>query len=271
MNKDKTMDANFTLCLDVGNSNMLAGLYAPDGSGGLRFRKNSTGGASADEYGIFLKAALRENGFDPACVGRIGICSVVPDTVYSIRRACQKYFGIEPFLLKAGVKTGLSIAYRNPAEVGADRIANAIAASRLYPGRDAIVADFGTATTFDVLTAGKKYLGGAIAPGLRISMEALEQKTARLPSVEILKPESALGRSTVESIQSGLFFGHVGMVREMVSRISAECFPDSRPAVLATGGFSHLFADSGLFEAILPDLVLDGLYFAMNLNQEQNP
>ena len=152
--------------------------------------------------------------------------------------------------------------------MGADRIANAIAASRLYPGRDAIVADFGTATTFDVLAAGKKYLGGAIAPGLRISMEALEQKTARLPSVEILRSEVACGRSTIESIQSGLFFGHVGMVRELVMRISAECFPESTPVVLATGGFSHLFAESGLFEAVLPDLVLDGLYHAMNLNQE---
>ena len=146
--------AGTTLCLDVGNSNILAGLYEADGAPGLRFRKTSTGGASADEYGIFLKSALRENGVDPALISRIGICSVVPDSVYSIRRACQKYFGIEPFLLKAGVKTGLSIAYRNPAEVGADRIANAIAASRLYPGKDCIVADFGTATTFDVLTAG---------------------------------------------------------------------------------------------------------------------
>ncbi len=257
-----------TLCLDVGNSNILAGLYEPDGTVSLRFRKTSAGGASADEYGIFLKSALRENNVDPACIGQIGICSVVPDSVYSLRRACQKYFDLEPFLLKAGVKTGLSIAYRNPAEVGADRIANAIAASRLYPGRDCIVVDFGTATTFDVLSAGKKYLGGAIAPGLRISMEALEQKTARLPSVEILRPETACGRSTIESIQAGLFFGHVGMVRELVTRISADCFASSAVVVLATGGFSHLFAESGLFEAILPDLVLEGLYQAMILNQE---
>jgi type III pantothenate kinase len=257
-----------TLCLDVGNSNIFAGLYGPDGTVSLRFRKTSSGGASADEYGIFLKTALRENGVDPACIGRIGICSVVPDSVYSLRRACQKYFGLEPFLLKAGVRTGLSISIRNPAEVGADRIANSIAASQLYPGKDCIVADFGTATTFDVLTAGKKYLGGAIAPGLRISMEALEQKTARLPSVEILRPETACGRSTVEGIQSGLFFGHVGMVRELVGRIREECFAGGEVVVLATGGFSHLFADSGLFAAILPDLVLDGLYHAMKMNEE---
>lgn len=265
MNTSKT----YTLCLDVGNSNLLAGLYDEAGKIVLRFRKTSSGGSSADEYGIFLKAALRENGFSPDLVGAIGICSVVPDTVYSIRRACMKYFDLEPFLLKAGVKTGLSIAYRNPAEVGADRIANAIAASQLYPGKDVIVVDFGTATTFDTISEGKKYLGGAIVPGLRISMEALEQKTARLPSVEILTPEQACGRSTVESIQSGLYWGHVGLVREISARIAAECFPQGSPIIVATGGFSQLFGGTDLFAAILPDLVLDGLYHAMKLNQEQ--
>jgi len=261
-----------TLCLDVGNSNIFGGTFNADGSIGLRFRKTSSQSASADEYGIFLKSALRENGLDPVDVKRIGICSVVPDTIYSLRRACQKYFNIEPFLLRAGVKTGLSIAYRNPLEVGADRIANAVATSLRYPGRDCIVADFGTATTFDVIAGGKKYLGGAIAPGMRIGMEALELQTARLPSVEILKPEVACGRSTVESIQSGLFWGHVGMVRELLQRIGAECFASPGampPVVVATGGFSHLFADSGLFDAILPDLVLEGIYQAIALNPEE--
>lgn len=262
-----------TLCLDVGNSNILGGTFDAAGQIGLRFRKTSSQSASADEYGIFLKAALRENGLDPSSVSRIGVCSVVPDTIYSLRRACRKYFDIDPFLLRAGVKTGLSIAYRNPLEVGADRIANAVAASRRYPGRDCIIADFGTATTFDVLSGGKKYLGGAIAPGMRISMEALEQQTARLPSVEILRPETACGRSTIESIQSGLYWGHVGMVRELVARISAECFAASPntppPVVIATGGFSQLFVDAQLFDAILPDLVLEGLYQAMALNLEE--
>jgi type III pantothenate kinase len=186
--------------------------------------------------------------------------------VYSIRRACHKYFGIEPFVLKAGIKTGLQIAYRNPVEVGADRIANAVAAYKRYPERDCIIVDFGTATTFDALNSSKVYLGGAIVPGLRISMESLEQKTARLPSVEIVRPNATCGRSTVESIQSGLFFGHVGIVREMVQRMSAECFQDRSPIVIATGGFSSLFEGEGLFSAILPDLVLEGTYWAMLLN-----
>lgn len=259
-----------TLSLDVGNSNIYAGVHAADGSLVLRFRKTSNNGASADEYGIFLRTALRENGIDPACISRIGICSVVPDVIYSLRRACEKYFGIDPFVLKSGIRTGLQITYRNPVEVGADRIANAVAASRLYPGKDCIVVDFGTATTFDVLTASRKYLGGAIAPGLRISMEALEKNTARLPAVEILKPESACGRSTIESIQSGLYFGHLGMVREISRRISDECFDGGTPLILATGGFSTLFTGADLFDAILPDLVLDGIIFAMNMNEEES-
>lgn len=258
--------ADLTLCIDLGNSNLYAGVYDKNESILLRFRKASSQGASADEYGIFLKAALRENGIEPSRIGRIGICSVVPDAVYSMRRACTKYFDCEPFLLKAGVKTGLKIAYRNPAEVGADRIANAVAASRRYPDKDCIVVDFGTATTFDVLSADKTYLGGAIAPGLRISMEALEQNTARLPSVEILKPEHAVGRSTVESIQSGLFYGHRGMIREVVERISDECFGGKKAIVLGTGGFSVLFNEDPLFDAILTDLVLEGLKAAMDMN-----
>jgi type III pantothenate kinase len=260
----------YTLTLDVGNSNIYAGVHNASGEIILRLRKTSSGGASADEYGIFLRTALRENKLDPSRIKRIGICSVVPDVIYSLRRACDKYFSIEPFVLKSGIRTGLQIAYRNPLEVGADRIANAVAASRLYPDRDCIIVDFGTATTFDVLSASKKYLGGAIAPGLRIGMEALEKNTARLPSVEIVRPELTCGRSTIESIQSGLYFGHLGMVREITNRICQECFNNKPALILATGGFSSLFAQADLFDAILPDLVLDGLFFAMALNEEES-
>jgi len=256
----------YSLVLDVGNSNMFAGVIAGDGTIALRFRKTSIQSASADEYGVFLKSALRENGMDPAGVGRIALCSVVPDTIYSIRRACQKYFGLDPFILRAGVKTGLHIAYRNPLEVGADRIANAVAVTRRHPNRDCIVVDMGTATTFDAVSATRKYLGGAIMPGMHISMEALEHKTAKLPSVEITRPEVACGRSTVESIQSGLYFAHAGAIRELVARIGEECFGDPKPLTVATGGFSQLFADDDLFDEILPDLVLEGLWQAMLMN-----
>ena len=272
------------LCLDVGNTTIHAGVY-PIGSGAktpklkAQFRRTSEFRASSDEIGLFLLSALRENGIDPEKITRIAICSVVPDAVYSIRGACQKYFKQVPFLLQAGVKTGLKIRYRNPLEVGADRIANSIAAVDMYPNRDLIIVDFGTATTFCAITREKDYLGGVIIAGIRISMEALETRTAKLPSVEIMPVKTALGRSTVESIQSGLYFGQMGQVKEIRDRITAECFPKpesatssatSKPIVIATGGFAGLFEKEALFDHVIPDLVLRGLYLAteMNANEE---
>jgi type III pantothenate kinase len=262
------MKPDYALCIDVGNSQIYSGVFDAEGNIGVRFRKVMSKDTSADEYGIFLKSVLRENGFDPEKISHIALCSVVPETVYSIHRACQKYFGMDPFILKAGVKTGLQITYRNPLEVGADRIADAIAAIHRYPDSDCIIVDFGTATTFEAVTADRRYLGGAIAPGLKIGMQALEQRTARLSSVEIISPAVVCGRSTTESIQSARYYGHLGMIREIVGRMTQECFGSKRPVVLATGGFSHLFSDAGVFDAVLPDLVLEGLYHALLLNWE---
>lgn len=254
------------LCIDVGNSQIHGGVF----SGGeltVQFRKTSRQQFSSDEIGLFLKTVLRENSVDPDSIRGISICSVVPDLNHSIRNGCIKYFRIEPFFLKAGVKTGLKIKYRNPLEVGTDRIANAIAATTLFPSKNIIVVDFGTATTFCVINKTKDYLGGVILPGIRISMEVLESKAAQLPSVEIKKPETAVGRSTIESIQSGLFFGQVGTVKEIKARIIAEAFKDEEPVVIGTGGFSGLFEDEGLFNLNMPTLVLKGLFTAYNLNQ----
>jgi type III pantothenate kinase len=151
------------LCLDVGNTHIHGGLFAGDLLR-CQFRKSTHPVGSSDELGVFLRTVLRENDADPAGVARIAICSVVPPAAYSLRSACVKYFRCEPFLLQAGVKTGLRIKYRNPHEVGADRIANAIAATQRHPGRDVIVVDCGTATTFDAVSAAGDYLGGAILP-----------------------------------------------------------------------------------------------------------
>lgn len=255
------------LALDVGNTQIYGGVFQDDKML-LRFRRNSKNGSSSDENGIFLRSVLRENGVDPAQVKRIALCSVVPDVIYSIRGACMKYFNTEPFILQAGVRTGLKIKYRNPLEVGADRIANAIAGADLFPGKNLIIVDMGTATTFDVMTSEKEYLGGAIIAGMRLSMEALETKTAKLPSVEIVASREALGRSTVESIQSGLYYGHIGQIREFTSRLSRECFGDQPFMVLGTGGFAHLFDNEKVFDAILPDLVLKGLLSALHMNPE---
>jgi len=253
------------LALDVGNSQIFGGVFE-DGALTVRFRKPSRMPTSSDELGLFLRGVLRENGRDPSRVSQIAMCSVVPEIVYSLRSCCRKYFGLDPFVLQAGVKTGLKIRYRNPLEVGADRIANAIAATHLYPERHLIVIDFGTASTFDVIRAGREYLGGIILPGIRISMEALERNTARLPNVEILPVTELVGRSTVEGIQSGLYFGTRAVVRGLTQEIRDQAFDGEAPLVIGTGGFSRLFERDRLFDALLPDLILIGLERALSLN-----
>ena len=253
------------LALDVGNSQMFGGLFE-DGRLTLRFRKPSRAQTSSDELGLFLRAVIRENGGDPARITGIALCSVVPELVYSLRSCCRKYFGVDPFVLQAGVKTGLKIRYRNPLEVGADRIANAMAATHLYPDQDLIVVDVGTATTLDAVKAGREFLGGIILPGLGIQMDALEKNTARLPRVEIVATGDLLGRSTVECIQSGLYFGNRAAVRGLTREIREQVF-DGRPVtVIATGGFSRMFDGEQLFDVLQPDLVLLGLQHALALN-----
>lgn len=252
------------LCIDVGNSHIYGGVFDGDEIK-LRFRHTSKVSTS-DELGIFLKSVLRENDCSPENITRIGICSVVPQLDYSLRSACVKYFSIEPFLLQAGVKTGLNIKYRNPLEVGADRIANAIAATHSYPNQNIIVIDFGTATTFCVITDQKAYLGGAILPGVRLSADALSKNTAKLPSVEIIKTEKVVGRSTVESLQSGVYYGVLGACRELNDRINKESFADSKALVLATGGFASLFDNQGIYDHLVPDLVLQGIRLAALMN-----
>jgi type III pantothenate kinase len=253
------------LCLDVGNTQMNCGV-AEKGKFILTFRKTSKSKASSDETGVFLRTVLRENNIDPSNIKQITICSVVPEAIHSLNNACLKYFNIEPFLLRAGVKTGLRIKYRNPLEVGTDRIANAIAGINLYPNKNLIIIDFGTATTFCAISKECDYLGGVILPGLRISMESLEKNAAQLKSVEIKTMENTLGRSTMESIQSGLFFGQIGMVKEITKRLTKESFNSDKPIVIATGGFSSLFGNAHLFDIILPNLVLEGLLIALKMN-----
>jgi type III pantothenate kinase len=188
--------------------------------------------------------------------------------LYSLRSCCRKYFAIDPFVLQAGARTALKIRYRNPTEIGPDRIANAIAAVHLYPGSDLIVLDFGTATTINVVSRNREYLGGVILPGLRIAMEALERNTARLPTVEIVPPTEVMGRSTIESIQSGLFFGTREMVAGLTRRLRRDAFNDGPVVVIGTGGFARMFEREALFDALVPDLVLLGLARALEMNPD---
>ena len=255
------------LCLDVGNSQIYGGVFQGD-SCIFRFRQSSATRGSSDELGVFLRTVLRENSLDPKGIHHVAICTVVPDLTHSLSNAVRKYFQTEPFFLQAGVKSGLKIRVKTPHEVGADRIANSIAAANRFPNRNLIVIDYGTATTFDAVSSGKEYFGGVIIPGLKISMEALFSRTAKLPSVEIIKMENTLGRSTIEGIQSGLYFSNVGAAKEIISGLSRECFPDSPPLVLATGGFARLFETSEIFHQIIPDLVLEGILQAWHLNAE---
>ena len=252
------------LSIDVGNSHIYGGVFSGDDIS-LRFRHTSST-CTSDELGIFLRTVLRENKCCPDSITTIAICSVVPQLDYSLRAACIKYFGLEPFFLQAGVKTGLNIKYRNPVDVGADRIANAIAGTQQFPGENLIIIDFGTATTFCAITTQKAYLGGAILPGVRLAVDALSKNTAKLPAVDIVKVEKAVGRSTIESIQSGVFYGALGACRELIGRIQQEAFPGQAVLVLATGGFASLFEPHGLYDHHLPDLVLQGVCIAAKMN-----
>ena len=256
------------LCLDIGNTQMFCGVF-DDRRLVCQFRRTSSVRSSSDELGVFLRSALRENGVEPESIERIAACSVVPDLIYSLRACCTKYFRIDPLILRPGVRTGLKIRYKDPKEVGADRIADAIGAVKLFPDRNLIVADFGTATTVCAVTREREFLGGNIIPGVRLAMEALETRTAQLPSVEIKPVDSAIGRTTVESIQNGLYWSSVGAIRELTRRIQDEVFPDDPALVIGTGGFAGLFEKENLFDTVVPDLILIGLLEAIDMNDGQ--
>jgi len=257
------------LTLDVGNSQIYGGVYDRDELR-ITFRRTSIVRASSDEFGMFFRAVLRENDLDPEEIAMAGICSVVPDAVHSLRNSFRKYFHFDPFLLQPGARTGLKIRYRNPLEVGADKIANAVGALERFPGRNLLIVDFGTATTLCAVTKDKEYLGGIITPGIHIAMEALESNTARLPSVEIVRPAEILGRSIVDSIQSGLYYGTLATVRALAAAVTSKHFPGDRPLLVGTGGFGRLFDEESLFDEFVPELPLIGLRRAVDLWQSES-
>ena len=256
------------LCIDVGNSQIYCGICTAEATTKIRFRYPSKRDVTSDQLGVFFCGALRENGIDPKDIKKIAICSVVPQLDYSLRSACKKYLNnIEPFFLLPHAEHGLAIQYRQPEELGADRLANAIAAVKHYPHKNIIVVDFGTATTFCAISAAKEYLGGAIMPGIRTAMEALYNRTAKLSPVEIIQPEQATGVSTIEGIQAGLYYSQLGACKEIIKHLISENFKEEEaPVILGTGGFSHLFRTETFFTTTLPDLVLDGLLIALHLN-----
>jgi len=246
------------LCLDVGNTHILGGIYQ-NNELLLRFRYSTVAYATSDQLGIFLKTVLRENGLSPKLILKVALCSVVPSLDYSLRAACIKYFHIEPFCLTYNTTTDIIIKTKNPEENGTDIIAGIIAAAHNYPKKNIIVIDLGTVTTIAVVNSHKEYLGVNFIPGLYVSMNALQSSTANLFPVKIIKPKHVLGSTTIESIQSGLFFGHLGAIKELTSQITKKIFANNKPLLIASGGFAYLFAQQKIFDYVNPDLILYGI------------
>jgi type III pantothenate kinase len=256
------------LAIDVGNTNIVLGVF--DG-GDLThsWRLTTIRERTADEAGILLTQLFAHRGLAPSRVTGIVMASVVPSLTPIMMTMGQRYFGQTPLNVEHGVRTGMPILYEKPAEVGADRIVNGIAAYEQYgraQQRAVIVVDFGTATTFDVISSRGEYLGGVICPGIQISADALFQRTARLPRIEVHKPERVIGRNTVESMRSGLFFGYVSMIEGLVARLRKEL---GEPAVcVATGGLAEAIApETAIIEGVSPDLTLHGLRLVWERNR----
>lgn len=245
------------LVFDIGNTNIVLGVY--EGEELLRHWRISTDRQkTGDEYGMLINNLFSYGGLSIQDVSAIIISSVVPPLIVPIVKMCQRYFKVEPLVVGPGIKTGICIKYENPREVGADRIVNAVAAHHKYGG-PIIIVDFGTATTFCAINENGDYLGGAISPGIGISTEALFQRAAKLPRIELVKPKTVICRNTVSSMQSGIIYGFVGQVDEIVRRMKEEVNrPDAY--VVATGGLANLIAqESKTINEVEHFLTLEGL------------
>jgi type III pantothenate kinase len=253
------------LAVDSGNTNVVFAVF--DDAGDLRgeWRASTNVNRTADEFWVWLTHLMAMARIDRGDIHDAIIATVVPATLFSIKLLCRKYLGVEPKIVgEPDVELGMQILVDMPSEVGADRLVNAVAAHRLYGG-PLIVIDFGTATTFDVVDAAGNYCGGVIAPGINLSIDALQRAAAKLPPVAIARPRAVIGRSTVSAMQSGIYWGYIGLIEGVVGRISREYEGDASPAapmrVIATGGLAPLFADAtDVIQAVDLDLTLRGLY-----------
>jgi type III pantothenate kinase len=256
------------LAIDVGNTNIVLGVF--DGEKlAHSWRLTTLRERTADEVGILLTQLFEHRRLEPSRIDAIVMGSVVPSLTPIMMTMGQRYFGSTPLNVEPGIRTGMPILYENPTEVGADRIVNGVAAYEEYgrsQTRAVIVVDFGTATTFDAISAKGEYLGGVICPGIHISAEALAARAARLPKIEVQKPPRVIGRTTADSMRSGLFYGYIGMIEGLVTRMRREL---GEPVVcVATGGLAEAMApETHLIEDVSPDLTLQGLRIVWERNQ----
>ncbi|MCU0986340.1 MAG: type III pantothenate kinase [Acetobacteraceae bacterium] len=255
------------LAIDAGNTNIVFAVW--DGAAWRgRWRLATQASRTADEYAVWLTQLMAWSGIERAAITRAAIACVVPAALYHLRHLCRDWFGREPLIARAaGLDWGFPVRVDNPNEVGADRLVNALAAHARYKGPLAVV-DFGTATTFDVVDRTGAYLGGIIAPGINLSLEALHRAAAQLPRVAISRPQVVIGRSTVPAMQAGIYWGYVGLIEGLAKRIEVEL--GEKMKLIATGGLAPLFADATTaIEHLDPDLTLDGLVLLADRNQPE--
>jgi len=252
------------LVIDVGNTHTVVGVY--DDKKLISYWRISTDlNKTEDEYGMLVKNLLSNSTLSLSDIKSVVISCVIPPVSWILKKMSIDYFKVSALIVGPGIKTGICIKTDNPKEVGADRIVNAIAAYKLYGG-PVIIVDFGTATTFCAVDADGVYLGGAIAPGLEISAEALAERTAKLPKIEVTKPEHSIGSNTITAMQSGMFFGYLGLTNELIRRFKRELGEDS--LVVATGGQAELIGnESKLIDKVNPLLTLEGLHMIYEMNK----
>ncbi|MCX8022298.1 MAG: type III pantothenate kinase [Syntrophorhabdaceae bacterium] len=253
------------LVVDIGNTNIVFGVYN-DGELINHWRLSTVLQKTVDEYAILLNSLLHIEKIKLSEIDSVIISCVVPPLLIPFEIVCKKYIGIKPLIVEPGIKTGMPILYENPQEVGADRIVNAVAGYEKHK-RSLIVVDFGTATTFDYITPKGEYAGGAIAPGIMISMEALFERASKLPRVELIKPKGIIGKNTVHAMQAGIAFGYVSLVDGIVTRIKDEV--KTNPYVIATGGLSgFVYKESNTIDEIDEFLTLRGLKILYEKNKD---
>lgn len=257
------------LVFDVGNTNIVVGVYQ-DKKLLVDWRLSTTLQRSADEFGIVIINLFEKANLNYEEVEAVIVSSVVPNIMYSLEHSVRKYFNLEPIIVGPGVKTGINIKYDNPREVGADRIVNAVAAHELYK-RSLIIIDFGTATTFCAVGENSDYYGGAIVPGIRIASEALFERAAKLPRIELVKPKNIICKNTVQSMQAGIIYGYIGQVDFITNKMKNEMknYGESEPFVVATGGLAKLISsESTTIDVVNPYLTLEGLRFIYEKNKQ---